>query len=74
MAAMSVLCGVISEPGISSLCIEWGLAALLLECAVKGFVHLSKCAELNSQFRRKFQGLDASVAVHPDAGHANTNS
>jgi hypothetical protein len=68
LAALAVLCGVVSEPSISSLCIEWGLASLLLECAVKGFIRLSECAELNAQFRRKFRGLDPKVAVHPDAG------
>ena len=68
LAAVTVLCGIVSEPSIGSLCIEWGLASLLLEFAVKGFIRLSQCAELNAQFRRKFRGLDPKIAIHPQAG------
>jgi hypothetical protein len=73
-AAITVLCGIVSDQGVKRLSLEWGLVVLLLQISVHGYLCCAEGGHNNEIFRNKFRGLAPSVAIHPDASDVNVDS
>ena len=73
-AAITVLCGIVTDHKAIKLSLQWGLVVLLLDVAVRGYLKCCHASILNAAFRKKYRGLAPNVAIDPEASHVNIES